>query len=408
MSMVRWCLVALVGVGAWAAPHLVLYSGGFTWVSETRAVQLAGEGELVLELPRGTAPDSLLLEGLEVTALRFQSRSVPTLELLIGRPVQVWVGGERIDGTLLAVEGGLVVATRDRLTFISQWDRVVGALPPEAYGRPALQAWVRYRTDTPGTREIVLRYLVQGLGWTATYAAQLQGTTLALTGWAAVENTTGWEFPGAKVTLIAGQVYAPKEPPEAARALELAAAPAPTPAFEYYRYVLPQPVDVVEGRLMMPLVRAELELTRRYRFSGGPVEVYVQFKNTVQPLPGGEVRFLDEGGTLFVGAATLGPTPVGAQVELAVGTAFDLRGERIQLARDKLGDNRYRDTWRVVLTSAKDEEAEVEVVETLYGTWQIVEASHPYEVLSAQQVLFRVRVPPRGEAAVRYVVEWTF
>ncbi|MDY0393075.1 MAG: DUF4139 domain-containing protein, partial [Candidatus Bipolaricaulis sp.] len=107
-------------------------------------------------------------------------------------------------------------------------------------------------------------------------------------------------------------------------------------------------------------------------------------------------------------AAAIGHTPLGSDVDLAVGAAFDLTGERVQESRQRITDALYRDTYRITLRSAKDAPVEVEVVEALPGTWTITEHSLPYERLDAQRVLFRVLVPAGGTADVRYTVEWRY
>ena len=401
-----WLAVCLT---AWGSTRLVLYPGELAWVSEVRTYDVGEEGTLVLDLPHGTLAPSLVVEGLEVVSVQFATVNPPAIHLLVGQSVSVWVGDERIDGKLLAVDGGLTLATRDRLLFLATWDRVSGPLPRELPDKRLLRAQLRYRTTSPGRKDLVVRYLVQGIRWESSYTALFSGSVLHLMGWATVESQIPWRFADAGLTLVAGTVYQPKTGDVRVLALALPETmPSPAPAFEYYRYVLPGQWTLAPGVMLLPLVSVRVPFTRTYRFQGGMVEVYVKFKNETSPLPGGEIRFYEEGGALFVGAATLDNTPGGASVELAVGAAFDLRGERVQERRERLGDRSYREAWRITLTSAKEEEVEVEVVETLSGVWKIQEASLPYEVLSASQILFRVKVPAGGSGEVRYTVDWEY
>lgn len=398
-------LGALVGS---AAPLVTIYSAGFAYIVETRSFQLAHEGDLVLDgLPLTMIVDSLILDGLTATRVEPRPRVALRLEELVGTTVTVFARGERFRGRLVALSGGPVLATEDGLVFLSSYDWIVAPSPVDVGPGAWLTLALRYRGAQPGDAQIGVRYLAEGLSWSLAYAATLDEQKLQLRGLATLVNSTGVEFGGAQLSLVAGDVYRPTADAPgkvAVRALAAFSEADAAPAFEYHRYAFSFPVDLTRGVALVPLVEGELAYTRAYRFSGGPVEVRVRFTNTLGPLPAGEVRFY--GGDLFLGAASIGHTPVGTVVDLGVGAAFDLKGERILESRERPGENLYRDTYRIALRSAKDTPTEVEVVETLFGTWTITESTLPYERLDAQRVLFRVGVPAGGEAQVRYTVEW--
>lgn len=410
-KMLSGVLLLGAAVGS-AAPLVTIYSAGFGYVVDLRRVDLAQEGDVVLDcLPLTMLVDSLVLDGLTVTRVDPLARGVPGLEGLVGTTVTVFAHGERFQGRLVALRGGPVLATEEGLVFLSSYDRIVAPSPvvPATADRLALN--VRYRDAVPGPAEIRVRYLVEGLSWGVTYTATLDGSTLQLRGLATFVNQTGVEFRGAQVSLVAGDVYRPTaKAPEAlgVRALAAFAEVDSAPAFEYHRYAFPTPVDLTPGTALVPLLAGNLAYTRAYRFAGGPVEVRIRFKNAVAPLPAGEVRVYDAGEAMFVGAASIGHTPLGNEVDVAIGAAFDLTGERVQESRQRITDALYRDTYRITLRSAKGAPAEVEVVESLPGTWTVTQHSLPYERLDAQRILFRVTVPAGGSAEVRYTVEWRY
>ncbi len=290
--------------------------------------------------------------------------------------------------------------------FLRTFDKVLAAYPAGA------SVEVDY-TAAPGQSEITLCYLAQRMRWTAVYTAVLEGDVLSLHGQARLENQSGRSYVDARVQLVAGEVDAPQAPEAAFRQVlglgfDMAAVAGVDPAFEYHRYSLPQLVDLEEGKRLVPLVAMERPYDRVYRFTEGPVRVVVKFETLDDPLPGGQVRVLDEGGRLYVGSAEIGHTPAGETVEMSVGTAFDLTGERVQVRRERPSADLYRDTYRVTLWSAKDDEVTVEVVQHLSGTWTITEASDPYEVVDAQRIRFLVEVPAGGSAEVTYTVEWRY
>ncbi|HAF70897.1 TPA: hypothetical protein DCL37_06110 [Candidatus Acetothermia bacterium] len=190
----------------------------------------------------------------------------------------------------------------------------------------------------------------------------------------------------------------------------LAASPelGPSRAYESHRYRLAQPVDLPPGSTFVPYLVASLPCQRLYRFRGGPVETVLKFVNSAAPLPAGEVTVYGEGGSLLIGAASIDHVPVGEEVTLAIGAAFDLTGSRTQTFHTKLSEELNRDGYRIVIRSAKEEPVVVEVVESLPGAWQITQSSLPFEQIDAHTVRFLLEVPAKGEVELTYTVEWGY
>jgi len=391
-----------------AAPRLVLYQQGLALVEETREVTLAPAGTLVIEdLPQGILWESLVIDGITVLSLNPTASSQGGMEPLTGRYVEVISPAGTFSGRVISAgDGGITLATDSGFVFIRDYQALRVPYPP----RRALE--VRYRAEEVGTKNLTLRYLTRGIAWSAHYRATLGEGALELVGTATLVNDTGLSFSGATVELIAGEVYTPAPEAEAYAVRALAAAPpfpaAVSPAGEYHRYTLPEPVDLGPGTVLVPLFSAALPYERIYRFQGGRVETVIRFRNAAQPLPAGEVAAYEEEGRLFVGAAAIGHTPVGEEVRLTIGAAFDLTGERTQISHVRLGEDLYRETYRIVIRSAKEEPVEVEVLESLTGSWTITRTSLPYEVLDAHTVKFLLAVPAGGEADLSYTVEWSY
>lgn len=419
------CVCVAIGVAGWAAPRLVLYSPGFALVEEKYELDLEARGMMVLDgLSRQWMPDSLIAEGLTLLRTRplaaderirgardpWAETTIPVGPVdLIGEVVEVVAGGRTVVGRLLVAGENLVLGTAEGLVVLPDYDRL---MLPQPLGA-AVE--LTYRAD-PGPSLVTFRYLTQGLRWSAGYVAVLGDDALQLTGRAQLANATGRSYMGADVELIAGDVGTPRVT-DVVRSMEplaLAAAPAleadavVAPAAEYQRYTLPGPVDLLEGTTYVPLVSGAIPFDRVYRFRGGPVQVFITFENTLVPLAAGEVRVFDEGGALFAGAGRIGHTPIGETVEMTIGSAFDLTGERTHVKRERPTDTLFRDTYRIVVRSAKDEDVTVEVLESMRGRWKIVDATKPYEVLSAQQVRFDLDIPGGGEVVVEFTVEWQY
>ena len=219
------------------------------------------------------------------------------------------------------------------------------------------------------------------------------------------------DFSETSVTIVAGEIRKPRKiPPRWAPfgpvPLGVKGEAIPLETFEYYRYDLPAAWELPRGEVIIPLVQAEVPAVKFYRFSGGPVEVRVRFNTGETVLPSGEVRVYASG--IFVGADSIPHLSKGKDAELLLGAASDLRGTRTQIKRERIGENLFRETWRITLSSSKDEAVEVEVIEILSGYWRITNSSLPYEILDAQRVKFVVPVAARSETFLEYTVEWRY
>ncbi|MGH7673111.1 MAG: DUF4139 domain-containing protein [Gemmatimonadales bacterium] len=158
-----------------------------------------------------------------------------------------------------------------------------------------------------------------------------------------------------------------------------------------------------------------------------PVQVWYTLKRTrgtafgERPLPAGTVQLYhaDTAGRVqLIGEARNAHTAAGRDLRMQSGEVFDLTAERVQVSRrDSLLPmprgfrggvwNRriVTATFRVTVTSAKAEAASVDVRESRYGSWKVIESSVPPERLSAHELRFRLPVPAGGEATLTYTVQ---
>lgn len=394
-------LFAAVGCLALGQTQLVLYSQGLALVEEERAFPLEEEGVLELRgFPKETLWESLAVEGVEIKALRPLEVRGWSMEELLGKEVTVQTDNLALRGILRTIlPEGLVLETPDGVKVVREYLWISG---PKVAELSPIQALLFYRSQEAGTKTLRFRYLARGLSWKVAYDADFSGETLRILGKAVVQNATGRDFSNVKLVLVAGEVY------EAAPELKLRAmalSPAPTPAFEYYRYDLPGLWDLPQGMVVLTLVSAEFSASQVFRLFGENVEILIQFEAR-EILPAGEVRVYAEG--IFVGADTLPYTPKGAEVELRLGRAFDLKAERTVVKREKLGENLFLETRRILLSSGKEKAVTVEAIEELPGYWRILNATLSYEILDAQRVKFAIPVEALGKAELEYTVEWQY
>jgi hypothetical protein len=137
-----------------------------------------------------------------------------------------------------------------------------------------------------------------------------------------------------------------------------------------------------------------------------------------RPLPAGTVQLYQadsSGRVQLIGEAATDHTAPGRDLRLQSGDAFDITAERVQtdFNQEQLPPaqkglpprNRMTAAYRVTITNAKSENVTVDVRESHFGTWRIVESSVPAEKLSSTESRFRLSVPAGGSATLTYTVQ---
>ncbi|MFA6614191.1 MAG: DUF4139 domain-containing protein, partial [Endomicrobiia bacterium] len=109
----------------------------------------------------------------------------------------------------------------------------------------------------------------------------------------------------------------------------------------------------------------------------------------------------------FIGEDTIDHTPENEIISLNLGNVFDVVGNRTQ-TEFILGDKSAQETFSISLRNSKDEEIEVEVIESLYrwSTWRILSTTDKYIKKDSQNIVFKVKVPAKGEKNITYTVKY--
>jgi hypothetical protein len=121
-------------------------------------------------------------------------------------------------------------------------------------------------------------------------------------------------------------------------------------------------------------------------------------------LPAGTVRVYQRdarGNPQFVGESPIGHTPMGSELGLTTGQAFDVKVHPVVERRERLSDDRWRTTMRYTLTNARPNDVTVDLLQAgLWGDTRIVAETMPSQRRSADEALYRVPVPANGSATV--------
>jgi hypothetical protein len=345
---------------------------------------------------------------------------------------------------ILAANGGVVMQIGERIEVLrddSLPTRVIfDTVPPSLRPRPTLS--VTLDADGGGPRPVTLTYLTPGLGWAADYVALFDEANgrMDVQGWITLTNNSGTPYVNASTLLVAGAVgqsgpyrgdrygggYPPPPPPP------------PPPGYDgslrrpgtetaprerlgdFYLYPLPERTTIADRQTKQVsfLDVSNTPAARAYEFHNGWLSTadqaisassVLRFSSARNAglgdaLPAGTVRVYQRdarGNPQFVGEHRIGHTPMGSDIGLATGQAFDVKVRPVVEERTRQSGERWRTRMRYTVTNAGPRPVTVDVVQSgLWGDTRIIDQSLRSERLSADAARWRVAVPANGEAVV--------
>ena len=341
---------------------------------------------------------------------------------------------------ILAANGGVVMQIGDRIEVLRDDGlpaRVIfDGVPPSLRARPTLS--VTLDADGGGRRPVTLTYLTPGLGWAADYVALFDEANgrMDVQGWVTLTNNSGTPYINASTLLVAGNVGqssgyrgdygrypSPPPPPPPPGAIDRAGTETAgrERLGDFYLYPLPERTTIADKQTKQVsfLDVQNTPAARAYEFRNGWLSTSDQplSANTVlrfsssrnqglgDALPAGTVRVYQRdarGNPQFVGEHRIGHTPMGSDIGLATGQAFDIKVRPVVEERTRISGTRWRTLMRYTLTNAGPKAVTVDLVQAgLWGDTRIVDQSMQSDRLSADEVRWRVPVPANGEATVK-------
>jgi len=453
-------LTALTAVTAAFSPvvgqtSLSIYKDGRIVVRQTVPQALTkGRNTLTLRLD-GLDPATLFSPDSAVTVLsarvRYASTAAAALAGAVGQTLSfVRAKGDTVKATVVRAEPPQYRLADGRF-LLEQPGTPLFAAEQVRTNPEALivldAARERPRTD--------LAYVAQGATWEALYQVQVSGARGQVSGTVTV-TSQALRTDSASVQLVAGQINrarAPAAPPEAGMRMEadmvsrqavVASGYAEEQAVgEAHVYDLPGRFALEPGVPVTTAIfpRASVAVTKDFVVPGvlpwrgwlgqTPadanrllVQVWYTLKRARgtpfgdRPLPGGTVQLYEPdsaGRVQLIGEAAIDHTAPGRDVRVQSGDAFDITAERVQTdytqetlppaRRGVPARQRVTAAYRVTITNAKAEPVTVDVRETRFGVWRIVDSSVPAEKISATEMRFHISVPASGEAVLTYTVQ---
>jgi hypothetical protein len=366
---------------------------------------------------------------------------------------------ESITGKLLSAREGIVLQMADgSIRTLTHSNGVkLASLPGGLISKPTL-VW-DIAADRAGTHKARYGFQTQGITWWTDYNLTLNEDNnqckLDVGAWVTIVNQTGATFEDAKLKLVAGDVQRAQPQAAADMAMEsrVAMAPMAKPKgfeeksfFEYHLYTLGRPTTLTNNSTkqieLFPTARGvACEKTLVYYgqagmyggYYGSPmvdrnfgnqsnkkVDVYLRFKNREDnklgiPLPAGKIRVakLDtaDQSLEFIGEDLIDHTPKNETIQIKLGSAFDVVGERRQVSFRSDEQARWmEEDIEIKVRNQKDVAATVIVKENLYrwSNWSIKTKNTEFEKVDARTIHFPVRINKGGEAVVRYTVRYSW
>ncbi len=435
--------------------ELTVYTSDLALVKDTRRINLpAGRGELrFVDVAASLIPGSIEAVCIEQPPPLKIMEQVFSYDLIsektlldryVGKTIKI-IDYNRyhdrkdvIEATLLSNRNGRIYRIGNEIYIGHPGIKVLPEIPGGLTTKPTV-SWL-FENNSPGEHLLETSYLTKNITWKTDYVMTTgnEDSTGSLAAWISINNMSGASYRNATVFLVAGEVHRVPdggldrgmERVLMTKAAEGSPEIPPESLFEYYYFEIPWPVSIEQNqaRQVRFLDVSGIPVEKEYRVVSGsrgfalssasdgattlPVEVTLIFRNTEKanlgaPLPAGLVRLYrndEKGRRFFIGEDSMGHTPSNGEIRLKAGETFDVKAERKQLEFNRVTTRISESRWKITIRNEKKEEIHVSCMEVLHGSWEITEASHPFDVIDAFRIQFDCTVPPEDSINLVYTV----
>lgn len=438
------------GASAQGDVAVTIYNDNLALVQDVRQLSIPA-GTTRIEFPDVSAqirPETLSFaaDGAAIVEQNFDFDLLSPAKLMekaIGRTVTIVrtnpaTGAEtREQAKILSVNGGAVLQIGDRIEVLRDDGLPVRVIfdkvPANLRARPTLSVTVD--SSRSGTRPAAIRYLTPGLGWSADYVALFDSRAgrIDVQGWVTLTNGSGTSYANARTLLVAGSVnqgegrdYQP------IRRNNIRTPGTETAGRErlgdFYLYPLSARTTIADRQTkQVSFLDAQgVPAKAGYAFRNGwlnsasepqSAKSVVTFSTARagglgDALPAGTVRFYMKdasGASQFIGENRVDHTPMGSELALATGDAFDVKVKPVVEQRERLSPSKWRSHMRYELTNAKPELVTVELsqagLDFTYEDTRVVSESLASRRVNSDSVQWQVTVPANGAATVTAIFE---
>ena len=339
---------------------------------------------------------------------------------------------------VLAANGGVVLQIGSRIEVLRD-DRlptrvIFDKVPNNLRARPTLS--VTLNSTRAGTRAAQLSYLTSGLGWKADYVALFdeKAGRMDVQGWVTLTNNTGTTFDDAKTLLVAGtpNVNGGGNYPVRTNIRSAGIESADRESLgDFYLYPLAARTTIANAQTKQVsfLDVSGASAQKAYEYSNRwlgtqnepqSVATVLEFSSSSDgglgdALPAGTVRVYMKdasGQPQFIGENVIGHTPMGSELGLKTGEAFDVKVKATVTERQRLSSTKWRTSMSYELSNARPEAVTVSLIQNgldfYWDDTRIVSESLASARRSSDSVVWKVPVPANGRTTVAAVFETRF
>jgi hypothetical protein len=347
--------------------------------------------------------------------------------------------GNLVKGKLLSFDPAqLVLDNGQGIDLIPRGNNIkdiqFASLPGGLLTRPTL-VW-QVEAKQAGPNLVKVAYRAEGMSWHVNYTARsnADGNMMDLAGWVTLTNNTGASYKDAQLKLMAGDVnviqptnnmVTPTAGTGTMGGIGKETGFQEKSFAEYHLYELGRPTTVkaqeVKQIELMNVVN--IPVVKKYAFNGSyndtKVAVVLDFKNSKEtcaglgiPLPMGAIRvYMPDADKQmeFLGQDGIDHTPKDEMVQIRLGYAFDLRGER-RIVNEQHSVRMATYDIEVKLRNHTDKDVKIDVIEPVWGyaNVEVLKKSHDFERPEHHKLIFPIPVPSNSERVVTYTIRYTW
>jgi hypothetical protein len=290
----------------------------------------------------------------------------------------------REQARILATNGGVVLQIGSRIEVLRDDGLPVRVIfdqvPPNLRARPTLSVTVE--SPRAGMRPARLTYLTPGLGWKSDYVALFDEAAgrIDVQGWITLSNNSGTTYTNADVVMVAGAPnrgndyndnYRSYTPPPSPRSVGTESG-ARERLGDYYLYPLPERTTIATAQTkqvsFLDVQGAQASKAYEYRVGWlqnqelpASAATVIKFTNSKggglgDQLPAGTVRVYikdSRGSPQFIGESPIGHTPMGSELGIRTGEAFDVQVKSTVEKREKITSDEWERTSRYRITDSR-------------------------------------------------------
>ncbi len=339
---------------------------------------------------------------------------------------------------VLAANGGVVLQIGSRIEVLRD-DRlptrvIFDKVPNNLRARPTLS--VTLNSTRSGTRPAQLSYLTGGMGWKADYVALFDENAgkMDVQGWVTLTNNTGTTFNDAKTLLVAGtpSVNGQRSSNRRNNIRRAGTESANRETLgDFYLYPLAARTTIANAQTKQvsfldvtgASAQKAYEFTNRWLGTQNEAQsaaTVLQFSASADgglgdALPAGTVRVYMKdasGQPQFIGENTIGHTPMGSELGLKTGEAFDVKVKPTVTERRRLSSTKWRSAMSYELTNARSTPVTVSLIQDgldfYWSDTRIVNESLKSERRSSNSIVWKVPVPANERTTVTATFETRF